>query len=119
MDSGLIALLLSPLFIFASALVTQWVVRRNAKDANDNAKEATETDRFEAILQGQDTRIKTLESEVEELKTKRATDRAEITRLRQVVRAWFGQLREAWADHDAPMPMPAAEDLDFLGITRG
>jgi hypothetical protein len=110
MDSGLIALLLSPVSVVLTALITQLVVRRNAKDA-------TEVDRFEAILDGQDKRIKTLEAEVEELKTKRSADRAEITRLRQIVRAWAVELRAAW-DQPHPMPLPPPDDMDFLGLTQ-
>lgn len=110
MDNGTLALLLSPVAVIITALITQWVVRRNAKESN-------EVDRFEAVLSGQDKRIETLEAEVLELKEKRTADRAEIARLRRIVRTWFAQLRIAWADHPTPMPMPPDDDLDFLGLT--
>jgi len=110
MDNGTLALLLSPVLIFAAALITQIVVRRNTREAND-------IDRFEAILQGQTVRIETLEAEVKELQEKRRTDRVEITRLRTIVRAWFDQLKAAWVDQPHPMPLPPEEDMDFLGIT--
>jgi hypothetical protein len=111
MDSGTLALIISPAAIVVTALITNWVGRRNSQDI-------TEITRFETLLNGQGTRIQTLEDEVQELKDKRTADRAEISRLRQIVRAWFDQLRTAWGEHPTPMPMPPDDDLDFLGLTH-
>lgn len=111
MDNGTIALLISPVAVVLTALITQWVTRRGARETH-------EIDRFEAVLKGQGIRIETLEAEVAELNAKRAVDRADITRLRQIVRKWFIDLKTAWVDQPHPMPMPPDEDMEFLGITR-
>lgn len=118
MDNGTLALLISPVAVVLTALFTQWVVRRNAREGH-------EIDRFEAVLQGLKIRIETLEDEVSDLNAKRAVDRAEIgqyraelSRLRQIVRKWFIDLKTAWVDQPHPMPMPPDDDMEFLGITR-
>lgn len=110
MTEGLIALLIGSGSAIVTTLIVQLVMRRNTKEAND-------TDRFEAILEGQDRRIKTLEGEVSDLQNKRAMDHADLARLRGIVRAWFVELKAAWVDQPSPMPMPPADDLEFLGIT--
>lgn len=110
MDNGTIALLISPLAIILTALITSWLLRRSSKEAND-------IDRFEAILAGQDTRIRTLESEVGDLKDKLKTNEIILKRIRKVVGDWFEQLKRDWGKPDIPMPLPDDEDLELLGIT--
>lgn len=127
MDSGTIALIASPLSIIITALLTQFVVRRNAR-------ENTEIGRFEANLAAYEGRAKSAEEKVtalakevadsetriRALEEKDAARERQLTRIRTVVQDWFRDLKNQWEAllPNTPMPMPADEDLELIGITR-
>jgi hypothetical protein len=103
MDNGTLALILAPLVGLVTGLVTALVTRKGNTEAN-------ETDRFEVLLSGYDARIRTLESEVKDLRAadvEKSLKISELTRVNNSLNRYVRKLLKFIADNtklEAPQP---------------
>ncbi len=130
MDNGTLALILSPLAIILTGIITQFVTRRNHRDDTDISGFQANLDAYAgratyaeqralAAEQGaveMGKRLVAVEGKVSDLEHKYEAQSRQITRMRNAVRDWFKQLK-AW-DKTTPMPLPSKEDRELLGITE-
>lgn len=124
--------MIASLIAAAAAIISARSVRRNGREANDIAKDVSDTERFETLYKAQDERINGLVKTVNELKAKVETletegveyvkrlDKAqtELRQVKKVVSDWFHEIQAAWTKFDIaePMPLPSEADLTLLEI---
>lgn len=130
MDNATLALIFSlgtPAAVIITGLLTQFIVRRNAKENIEIGKIQQNLDAFETRAVAAETKASAAEAKAEEL-AERVTiledkDHArerQLTRIRQAVQDWFRELK-AWARQhgiEADMPLPSDEELELLGLDR-
>ena len=130
MDSGSWALVGVALLGLAGTVYGVRNTRRSAKETTEVAEDGIAVDRFEAILQAYDAQAKDARAQAKEavaeakdlakrvgvLERKDEERDRQLTRIRQIVQAWFRELRAQWPIEHS-MPLPSIEDMELLGIT--
>lgn len=123
MDSGQWALVAVGGLALIGTVYTAWQTRKGKSDETAVDHEANSISGFEANIRAFDLRAKNAETSAAEalqrvaaLEQKDRERDRQFNRVRLVIQTWFRELLATWPDH-TPMPLPAEEDLELLGIT--
>lgn len=140
MDNGTLALILTPISVILTGIITQWVVRRNARDtseidrftANLKAYEGRATAAEERAINAENRAIETEKNaearmvEVEKRVVELADGQKEqakqiesqnrlISRMRVEFKKYINELKAAWT-LDSPMPLPSKEASELFEL---
>lgn len=130
MDSGGWALVGVGLLTLLGTIYTVRQSRKTSVDQTAVQSDSNEISEFEANIRAFDLRAKNAETRanaaeqktdalvarVEALEQKDSLRDKQLNRIRLIVQQWFRELHAVWPDTQ-PMPLPADEDLELLGIT--